>query len=115
MIMRLNHLKHLPPYFLIAAVALLCHGLLLLNDGTYWDDWLLKSYLVESNWDALHDMATEMGLPILAHFFWTLTLTGLLGFYKFIAFLSILFSAFLVYRLALQFNWFTRPIRLQWL
>lgn len=105
---RIKSVRHLWPYFLIGAVALLSHGLLLLNDGTYWDGWLLKSYLDESNWNELHKWATEAGLPGMDYFYWGLKLTGLFAFYKVIAFLLILFSAILVYRLILQFNWLNR-------
>ncbi|OIR06744.1 hypothetical protein GALL_109920 [mine drainage metagenome] len=105
---RIKSVRHLWPYFFIGAVALLSHGLLLLNDGTYWDGWLLKSYLDEGNWGELHKWATEAGLPGMDYFYWGLKLTRLFAFYKIIAFLLILFSAILVYRVISQFNWLNR-------
>jgi hypothetical protein len=108
MTVRLNHLNRLWPYALIVAAALLCHGLLLLNDGTYWDDWLHLTLLYEGSWSEFHDMTLEFGLPVWAYLFWGMKLMGLLESYKILAFLSILFSSFIVFQLVLRFAWANR-------
>jgi len=95
------------PYLLIGVIAVLSHGLLLLNDGTYWDEWLLGSYLAEGNWTEVHGWAAEAGLPAIAYFYWALKLLGLLAYYKIIAFLLLYVSAVLVFKLCRQFNWLT--------
>ncbi len=106
MMVRSDRLNHLSPYFLIAAAALLCHGLLLLNDGTYFDDWLLQSMLTEDRWDDLYNWSSQMGLPISAYFWWGVKLGG--GHYKAVAFLCKLFSAVLIYKICLRLIWVNR-------
>lgn len=96
------------PYLVITCVALVSHGLLLLNDGLYWDGWLIKDYLDNNDWDSLHAMTSEMGLPVLGYFFWSLKLLGIHQYYKVVAFLSMLLSAVLVYRIGLLFGWLNR-------
>src|ERR1700694_4904221 len=47
---------------LLGAVALLAHGLLLLNDGIYWDDWLLFPQLQRHDWPAIDALVREAGV-----------------------------------------------------
>lgn len=105
---RLKSARRLWPYLAIVLAALLGHGLLLFNDGTYWDDWLMKSQLATGTWSAQYDWAAQMGLPVFAYFFWGLKLAGLLGNYKAVAFLSLFTSAILVYKICLRFAWVNR-------
>lgn len=96
------------PYLLLGVIAVFSHGLLLLNDGTYWDEWLLGSYLAEDNWAEVNLWATEAGLPAVGYFYWGLKLLGLFSFYKIIAFFLLFFTSVLVFKLCRVFNWLTQ-------
>ncbi|MGA7800316.1 MAG: hypothetical protein WCC36_05855 [Gammaproteobacteria bacterium] len=80
-------------------LSLVTHGLLLLNDGTYWDDWLIKSYLANHDWASLHQMTSEMGLPLFGYFFWGVhALFGPHG-YTVVAFALVTAISLLIYAL----------------
>lgn len=98
--------KHLLPYFLIALAALLSHGLLLLNDGTYFDDWILKPLLIDGNWNELQNWFSEMGLPVSPYFYWAMHQTG--DYYKIAVLLTKFFTAVLVYKICLRLVWVNR-------
>ena len=70
-------LKTLQPYFGLFLILLACHGLLLLNDGIYWDDWLTLGYIRNDDWQSISDQTSEMGLPLLGYFAWSLKLFGI--------------------------------------
>lgn len=106
MVTRISRLNLLSPYFLIGLVALLGHGLLLLNDGTYFDSWLMQPMLRERNWSEVYNWFSEMGLPVSAYVFWGAELSG--EHYQAIAFLSKLFSAVLIYKICLRLTWVNR-------
>lgn len=91
---------------MIGLVALLAHGLLLLNDGTYFDDWMLQPLLTESGWSELTNWFSEMGLPLSPYFYRGLKLAG--GYYQVAALLTKFFSAVLVFKLCLRFTWVNR-------
>lgn len=82
----------------IVAASVLIHGLLLLNDGVYWDGWLIYAKLQDKDWSTLYQLYHELGVPTFAYFHW---LMGYLPYtifcYKLVAFLSITCSAILVY------------------
>ena len=105
---RIKSTRRFWPYLAITLVALLGHGLLLLNDGTYWDDWLIKNQLATGTWGEQYGWATQMGLPVFAYFFWGLKLAGLIGHYKAVAFLSVALSAILIYKICQRFSWLNR-------
>jgi hypothetical protein len=92
--------ERLLPYSVIIGFALACHGMLLLNDGTYWDDWVLLAQLDGGTWADQYRWNSEMGLPILAYLFWGLKLAGILGFHRVLAFSLIFISGILVYEIA---------------
>lgn len=96
------------PYLLLGVVAVFSHGLLLLNDGTYWDEWLLGSYLAEDDWKEVNAWATESGMPAIGYFYWALKLLGLIPYYKIIALATLFTTAVLVFKLCSEFNLFTR-------
>jgi hypothetical protein len=96
------------PYLLIGVMALLSHGLLLLNDGMYWDGWLLDNHLAQSDWGEVNKWATDSGMPAIGYFYWGLKLIGLVSFYKILAFISLLVAALLVFRICIESQWFTR-------
>ena len=48
---------------LICVGALLCHGLLLTNDGPIWDGWYVLSWVETKNWAPLHEFFGAVGIP----------------------------------------------------
>ncbi|MDO8303740.1 MAG: hypothetical protein Q7T18_10905 [Sedimentisphaerales bacterium] len=89
-------------YLLIGLFALIAHGLLLLNDGVYWDGWLIYVGKFKDRWDLISGIyADRGGLPIYTAFHWVLYQFPYFVFgYKFVAYLFILFSSLFVYRIA---------------
>jgi len=88
-------------YLAILAAGFVAHGLLLLNDGVYWDGWLIHTYFRVGDWGSMWACFSESGLPQLAGFHW------LIGYspspvvtYKVLVFLSVVGAALLVYRIA---------------
>ena len=92
-------------YIIIVAYALVTHGLLLLNDGVYWDDWLLHT-----NWSNLYSLfAGSGGIPTTAYFHWLMGyLPHTIFCYKLVAFLSITFSGILVYSICNELKFTSR-------
>jgi len=89
---------------LLGAVALLAHGLLLLNDGIYWDDWLLFPQLQRHDWPAIDALVREAGVtPINSAFLHLFAYApgGAFSF-KLAVFLLIVAGACLVYLIALE-------------
>ena len=87
-------------YVVIVVSAVLIHGLLLLNDGVYWDGWLIYDVFLDKDWNDYYLWASEMGgLPIMHYFHRLLVVIfpGVIFGYKLVAFLSITFSALFVY------------------
>lgn len=95
-------LNALQPYFWLLLVTITCHGLLLFNGGIYWDDWLSLGYLKSGDWQSLSEQTSEMGLPLLGYFQWSLKLLNIYAYYKIIAFLLIYISAVLIYQTSLN-------------
>jgi len=95
-------LTALQPYFGLLLTLMACHGLLLMNDGIYWDDWLSIGYLKNGDWQSLSEQTSEMGLPLLGYFQWTLKLLNIYTHYKIIAFLLIYISSVLIYKTSLN-------------
>ena len=94
-------------YLLIGLFALFSHGLLLLNDGVYWDGWLIYVGKITNRWELINGIyADRGGLPIYTAFHWLLYQFPFFVFgYKLSAFLFISSSAFFIYRIArLLFN-----------
>lgn len=95
-------MKHWVNYIIIIViVGLVTHGLLLLNDGVYWDGWLLYWRLVKG--DSLSSWFVEAGRPIefCFHRFMGCFPGFVLG-YKLVAFLSIIFIAILIYKICVK-------------
>jgi hypothetical protein len=70
---KLRNLEAYRPYLLIAAVTVVAHGLILLNQGVYWDDWLNYTFAVENRWQNLYsDFFLLEGRPMYAVLFWFL-------------------------------------------
>jgi len=80
----------------ILFVCLLCHGLLLLNDGFFWDDNLLYSLIQGRHYEELSVWAWEMGLPSHVIFFRGLDLLVGIANHRWVSFLTIFLSAVLL-------------------
>jgi hypothetical protein len=88
------------PVVMIALCALAVHGLLLLNDGVYWDGWLIYTWLKGGDRAALQAWASESGVPWLAYLHAAMgRLPDVVAGYKAVAFALTLASALLVYRI----------------
>ncbi len=90
------------------------HGLLLLNDGVYWDDWILYIDLLRENWASLYEFDRELGgLPV---GYWLTLVLGHLPntvlFFKCLFFCSILFSGVFVYLICHELGFHNRPAQL---
>ena len=90
-------------YVIIFVSALLTHGLLLFNDGIYWDGWIMHTYIAEGDWNSLYHHALEAGLPLAAYVRWVA------GYFpnavfgaKLMAFIFVVLSAILVYKIGKQ-------------
>jgi hypothetical protein len=70
---RLRSLKGFRPYLFIAAATVAAHGLILLNQGVFWDGWLRYTFLIEHSWQNLYtDYFLPAGRPTKALLFWFL-------------------------------------------
>ncbi|MBU1664467.1 MAG: hypothetical protein KKG92_03590 [Gammaproteobacteria bacterium] len=88
-------------WLIFSFAALSVHGLLILNDGVYWDGWLLNSILQDRRLDDLQDWYMTLGLPIGAYFNWLFSYAGnIVASYKIVAFLSLVGVAATTYHLA---------------
>lgn len=89
-------------YTLLVLFGLLAHGFLLLNDGVYWDGWLIYVGKLTNRWELISGIyADRGGLPIYTAFHWLLYQFPFFVFgYKLVAFLFILSSSQFIYRIA---------------
>jgi hypothetical protein len=89
---------------LLAGIAFLAHGLLLLNDALYWDDWILFPHLQRHDWLTIDAIAREAGMtPLNSAFFHMFAYApgGVFSF-KLTVFILIVCIALLVYLIALE-------------
>jgi hypothetical protein len=92
---------------LICLYGALAHGAMLLNDGVYWDGWMIESWRRTGNWSAMKRFFSEVGLPIYYHQHRLLSRFGAGIFaYRLIAFASTLLSALAVYFVSLHLGYF---------
>ncbi len=87
----------------IILFAVLGHGLLLLNDGIYWDDWVWFDLRQGTyHWDRVFDAAREMGsLPYEKYFAYLFSIFPDTVFAaKFFVFVAIVLGGLCAYRLA---------------
>ncbi|NPV85826.1 MAG: hypothetical protein HPY45_07435 [Anaerolineae bacterium] len=59
-------------YLAVALWTTLTHGLLLINDGIYWDGWIIHSFLAEKDWGALYHLYDQYGSPWQAWQHWSM-------------------------------------------
>lgn len=90
---------------ILFVATILTHGLLLVNDGLYWDGWLLNGWQITKDWPSMQRFFREVGMPLLfiEHRIMAF-LPGRIFAYKILGFISLYISAFSVYLLAVQFG-----------
>lgn len=94
---------HVGNLLLLTSLVFFCHGLVLFNDGIYWDDWVLHGLYLNNDVDSLLNLFREAGNPIVGYFHLAFWLSPDPKFvYNLVSFLSILLSTHLVYLLALR-------------
>ena len=89
---------------LLFGAVILAHFPLLLNDGLYWDDWLLFRQLQGHDWASVDSLVREAGVtPFNAAFFDAFAYLpgGVLGF-RLVVFVLIVAIAWLVYAIAVE-------------
>lgn len=89
---------------LLLSAVILAHFPLLLNDGLYWDDWLLFPQLQGHDWASVDSLVREAGItPFNAAFFDVFAYLpgGVLGF-RLVVFVLIVGIAWLVYAIAVE-------------
>lgn len=92
------------PYSIIVAGACLSHGLLLLNDGIYWDGWLVYHLRQANAWPTLIAWSTEAGgVPFPFFLRWALgAWPGVIFGFRLAAFGALTLAAILVYAVATE-------------
>ncbi|MCP4370153.1 MAG: hypothetical protein GY797_18870 [Deltaproteobacteria bacterium] len=97
-------------YIIIVLFSLAVHGLLLLNDGVYWDGWLVYTILIEKQWDSLYLIFTQTGgPPITLYLHWLLGyFPGIVFGYKLVAFGALTTSGILVYLISNELKLLSR-------
>jgi hypothetical protein len=99
------------PYLVILLMAMIVHGLLLLNDGIYWDDWVwfdLRNNIY--HWDRIFAASAEMGsMPYEKYFGYLFSVFPDRVFAsKFFVFVAIVGSGCLFFELCLGSGYFNR-------
>lgn len=59
-------------YATIALVVIATHGLLLLNDGYYWDGWIIGTKVAERDFDTLASYFRDAGFPVATYLHWAM-------------------------------------------
>jgi len=77
-------------------LAVVAHGLLLLNDGIYWDDWYLYTALQQHNWPAIA-LLGHRGIPTDPYLYWIIGYGGRVFAFKLVKFVALALVALLVY------------------
>jgi len=101
-----QNMKRWIDYLIIVLVGLVAHGLLLLNDGVYWDGWLLYWQHVKGDSQSLYylylwTVGTSRPVDFCFHrVMWCFP--GFVLGYKLVAFLSIIFIAILVNKICVK-------------
>ncbi len=91
-------------------LALAVHGPLIVNDGVYWDGWLLFGYYLNRDLPSLNSMFLEAGSPLtghLHHFLWWSPLS-LIATYKIVIWIALACSTLLVYAIFTKLKIFSR-------
>src|SRR3989338_5512937 len=93
----------------IVLAILFSHGLLLLNDGYYWEDAKIMRWIRTNSWDDLYGFYHMGGHEYLVNIYrfihW---FSDSLFLYKLIIFLCLLSTTFLVFIIAIRSQFLTR-------
>ena len=96
-------------YAIIVAFVLVVHGLLLLNDGVYWDDWRVYHWLHDKNWSDLAWYFAETRIPGQAQLHWFFGhFPNFVFMYKLAVFLSILLLGLITYKIGCETGFLSR-------
>lgn len=91
----------------ITLVVLICgvHGIILLNDGIYWDDWLIYRAQAQGDWDGLFSYFDNLGAPVTGYIHnFLLQLPASLFIYRFINLGSWLVIGLSIFQTAKKMN-----------
>lgn len=92
---------NLPQYTAIVVGVFLAHGLLLFNDGIYWDGWIYYSHLATRNWDLLYEPFRDAGYPLQAYMMWFIARLGDVTFSnRIVSFILIVFAGLFIFRIS---------------
>ena len=95
---------------LIFGYGILTHGIIFLNDGLYWDGWLVDVWQQNGDRNSMRRFYSEVGMPNLYFEHWLL---GLLPYrhlaYRAISVVSILMMAVCVFLTAVHTTVFSPP------
>lgn len=102
-------MRKLMSYLYISLTVIIVHGLILFNDGVYWDSWLVYSYQRFHEWWLLSDMFVAYGHPILGGFHKIFGhAPDILLVYRAVSLLSLISIGVLTYRICLVLRALTR-------
>ncbi|MGP0630149.1 hypothetical protein ACTRW9_10600 [Nitrospina sp. 32_T5] len=106
----------------LTGVALLAHGLVLVNDGNYADGWLFNFFAEQGDWDRMKAMWYEIGRP-LAYWWVSLPFENFFNIYlfKFLSLLPLVLVSFIQFHFLHRFTplsrktaWFVAAFTLCW-
>lgn len=94
------------PEFLLVICGFLAHGLLLLNDGVYWDGWKLYIAHIADRWELVDWIFTERGgIPIYTGLLWVLDQSPWFIFtYKLVSFFALIASPVFIFLIGRDFG-----------
>ncbi len=87
-------------YYIIVIISIFTHGLILINDGIFWDGWMIHGLHNENDWINLYEIFSQSGVIFFAYFHRIMGLLPnfILG-YRIIAFFSLLLSGIYIYKI----------------
>jgi hypothetical protein len=98
----------------VVVVAVVAHGLLVLNDGVYWDGWLIRTALEQGNWERLEAWFLESGELLTAYLHWAFSyFDNFVFWYRALGLLSIVGSAVLVFEIGRESK-LVSPVESMW-
>lgn len=100
-------------FIIIFAFTLLVHGIIMLNDGLYWDGWVIDAWQRRKDWKTMKRFYSQVGMPLLYYQHKFMAYLPLrIHCYRLLAFICTFVSAFAVYLIASYFGSFTNPAAL---
>jgi hypothetical protein len=88
---------------LLLGIAVLCHGLLILNRGYYWDGWPADAWHRSGRWAAMRRFFSEVGMPEMFWLRWAMgSVRNPRRFYAVSGFLTIYLQSLLVSKILVE-------------